>query len=575
MTRPAAAPWWWWPFVAAASVLSLALHGLALQGADNDFWLPFVQRAARPELFPGDPALGTVHASLSYHVDVMGILTRLLGLENAFFLAYIVAHSALFAVFAILSRDLLDDIVAAAMSVMLLVLSRPIGGTATVTVEDLLIPRFIAEVLGLAAVVLALRRRPIASGVLLGLTLLEHPLTGLPFFAAVLGRSLLIRRHRAAALRTAVAGAIVGLPVLVRYIGARTSSGRESFSDAAWWDVARQDAPFSFVGTWSDSSWIFVLAFVALLLLGLAEGHAARESLSLATGALALAAFGVLLGEGLRSVSLVGLQPARAFMVPILLALVLAGTTLLSLLSAGGIRSFVGGALLASLLAGWWGSILVMVAMAGILFTRERIGLARAAALGAGLVAALAFVGPWREIASEMLVGRPLRVVIVVATGLVAMLVARHVARRPILAPAGALVLCALLLAWVGPARFERPWDMPLRPVAEIARWARESTPLSTRFAVPAAAGGFRKEAQRTVMLEPTDGPLSLLSRDYARRSIELRRRFGTDASLDSLVEEVRSGAIDVLVLPRDAPGVPLPMIHADAYFRAHARAEP
>lgn len=567
------APRWFWPFVLATCVLSFLLHGYSLHGGDNDFWLPILQSAASPELYPGDPHVGLGHRDMSLHFDAFAWPVRLLGLEWTLFVAYLLAHALLFGSFAALARELLADAESAALAVLLLALPRPLGGTMTLSVESFLLPRFLAASLAVLALVLAIRRRPMACGIALGLVLLGHPLTALPAFALIALRPLLVRDGWKDAARSVSTGILVGLPLLLRHAIHRSGRAEGSLPDAEWWELARSATPFAFVDLWSDMSWLHVLGSGALLVTGLAAMSSRREALAMLPGPLAICVVGIPLTWLSGSVALIALQPTRALLFVTLLALVVTGGLLRRLLIGSAAQVLLGGMLLASLLGGWTGLVFLSLALAGITLAREPAPRCQALiALGGAALAAFAFIGPWREAALELVAARPLRLLLVASAGcLLLACPARLRLREGALATAG-LALLAGLVAWVGVARVEWPWTRPAGPVAEIAAWARESTPVATRFVIPPGLGGFRELSQRTTLLEASDEGNALFSRAQAGVAAERHRRFGGEATPLMLSHEILAGEADVLVLPAGVGAPGLVPVHAGTFHSAWAR---
>ncbi len=560
--------------VLGAGVLSLMLHGYALHGGDNEAWLAFVHHAADPALLANDPFVSGPMGRLSHHVLGLGMIARAFGVAWSFFVIYLLAHFGMFAAVWALSRELLNSAPAAALSTVLLALARPIGGTATLTVEAMLIPRQLAGALGVAAMVLALRARPRASGALLGLTMLVHPLTALPCFAAILGRPLLARGGWRPALETGIVGTLVSLPVLVPYAATHAAPASVALSNEQWWAIARNATPFAFVGTWSSIQIAFVAAIVALLLAGLACSPKPLAAAAFLPGPLAFFAIAAGAGEGLHLVPLAALQGGRGLFIVAILAIALAAAPLMDLLaSASALRVVLGGALGVTLLAGWWGLLFLLLAGAAGLLAIERAGGRRALLLLAAAACLLALGGPWSEWAWHDMASRPDRATIVLAGGAAA-LVAMRLRAGARAWPAGALAAGLALVIWRGGvAPVEWPWQSPANPASALARWARESTPASTRFIAPFSAHGLRSEARRAVMLDRMDEGSSLFSRAYAAAWLERERRFGPGVPVERLAAEIASGAADVLVVPRDAPPLDLPVVYEDARFRAHARA--
>jgi hypothetical protein len=132
--------------------------------------------------------------------------------------------------------------------------------------------------------------------------------------------------------------------------------------------------------------------------------------------------------------------------------------------------------------------------------------------------------------------------------------------------------VAALFVAVLGTRPIDLPWVVRQRDDAGLAQWARTHTPVDTLFAVPVTASGFRGRALRSSIFERHDVHASFFSRRYASEWIARRNRFADDVPLERRLRALHDGSIDVLVLPKWARRLEVPVAYEDAAYVAYVR---
>ena len=290
--------------------------------ADQAFYVPAVLRHVDPALFPRDGALIGSQARLQLSDDLLAIahVATGLSLPSLFFAGYALTMIALFASLVALGRALYASGWTIAALVCAATLRHGISKTGANTLEGYFHPRILAFAIGVCAVVLLLRRRPLAAALLVFIAGLLHSTTAL-FFAIWIGVGFAVndpRARRPFAILAAV-GAFAGVVILGT--GALTLTPMDTE-----WMAAFPDKDYIFPTQWSAESWALNLLY-PLVIAGVyaarrRAGAAKPEELGLVAGCLSLVIVFLLTLPfiAVRSAFVVQLQVARVFWMMDLLA---------------------------------------------------------------------------------------------------------------------------------------------------------------------------------------------------------------------------------------------------------------
>lgn len=292
--------------------------------ADQAFYVPAVLRQVDPALFPRDGALIGSQARLQVSDDLLAIahVATGLSLPSLFLGGYALTIVALYGSIVALGRAIYASAWTIAALVFATTLRHGISKTGANTLEGYFHPRILAFAIGVFAVVLLVRRRPIVAALLVFVAALLHSTTAL-FFAIWIGVGFAVndpRVRRPLAILAGV-GAIAGVVILAT--GALTLTPMD-----AEWMAAFPDKDYIFPTQWSAESWLMNLQYAVLIVLAYWLRRRARvdrpEEFGLVAGCLSLLVVFLLTLPfiAFRSAFVVQLQVARVFWMMDLLATV-------------------------------------------------------------------------------------------------------------------------------------------------------------------------------------------------------------------------------------------------------------
>jgi len=294
--------------VALALLATLNAGGYRFGVADQAFYVPAVEEALDPSLFPRDRALLDAQAGLEVFVDMAAAASRVSGLPLPwlFALGYAAGLGVLLVAAVLLGRQLYASWWAVAALGLALTLRHRITSTGVNTGEGYLHPRMLAFALGVAATAAFLAGRTWAMAVLIAGAGLMHPTMG-AWFALWLGVAVAVadpaRRRRLVGVGLA-ASALAAWAVTVGPL-----AGRLVVMDADWLAVLGSK-DYLFPTEWPIEAWLINLAYpvlvVALFRMRRRAGLADRRETGLVVGALAL------VGVFLATLPLVAMKVALA-----------------------------------------------------------------------------------------------------------------------------------------------------------------------------------------------------------------------------------------------------------------------
>ena len=283
--------------VVFGALVTLNSGGYRYGVSDQAFYIPVVLEQITPGLFPHDADLIDAQDRFFVFDDWFALLVRLTGLSLpfAFLGAYLVTLTLLYAAIVGIGRLLYRTSWAVSGLVALLTARHQIPHTAVNSVEGYFHPRMLAFACGLSATALFLAGRTRLALLVVGLSLLAHPTTGLWFVILVGTASIVAVRPAPKFLLAWAAVAIVAAVWTLAY----PLRDQLAPMDAAWLQVlAIKD--YLVVGAWPMAAWFSNLAIAAFTF----ALYGYRRSLGITSqreGAL-IAGCGLLLGLFLLSV---------------------------------------------------------------------------------------------------------------------------------------------------------------------------------------------------------------------------------------------------------------------------------
>jgi len=289
-------------------LLTLNAGGYRFGVADQAFYLPAVEDALDPSLFPHDQPLLDAQGGLEVFAEVSAAASEASGLSLPwlFALGYVAGLGLLLFAAVLVGRRLYASWWAVAALGLALTFRHRITGTGVNTAEGYLHPRTLAFALGLAAVSAFLVGRTWAMVALVVAAGVMHPTIG-GWFAVWLGVALAAADPAARRRLAWLGAAAAALSVWAATAG--PLEGRLVVMDADWLAVLRSK-DYLFPAAWPIEAWVINLGYpvvvVAIFRMRRAEGLADAREEGLVAGALAL------VGAFLLTLPLVTLKVALA-----------------------------------------------------------------------------------------------------------------------------------------------------------------------------------------------------------------------------------------------------------------------
>ncbi len=283
------------------AALALGLAGLALLAtlnaggyrfgvADQAFYVPAVEEALDPSLFPHDRALLDAQAGLEVFVDVAAAASEASGLPLPwlFALGYAASLGVLLVATVLIGRRLYVSWWAVAALGLAITLRHRITSTGVNTGEGYFHPRTLAFALGVASTVACLAGRTWTMVALAVLAGLMHPTIG-AWFALWLGVALFVAEPGMRRWFAWIGAAAAALAVWA--VTAGPLRGRLIVMDADWLSVLHAK-DYLFPADWPIEAWLINLAYpvvvVAIFRMRRAAGLTNAREAGLVVGALAL-----------------------------------------------------------------------------------------------------------------------------------------------------------------------------------------------------------------------------------------------------------------------------------------------
>lgn len=324
-------------FLAAATILALALLGYHPFAEDGGIYAAAIKLHLHPDLFPGQRALVIAHTGHGVFVRFVDRCVRLshLSLDTVLLVLQAVTVFATLAAGAAVAREVFRSrrSVYGAVAMMACAMGSPVAGTGIYFTDPYLTARSFSTPLVLWAVALLLRRRYIAPMVLWCVAAAFHPLMAiwaLPLLAAIVALDSPAPLVSCAALLagSAIAGAVLLHTVLLP----QTDAMHKAALSRAYW----------FLSQWQAAEWAGVFAPVVLLAFfflrqgrGERIGRGATEKqrllarAALCAAALSLLVAGLFAHEGSANLLIAQIQPMRTLLLVYAVVFLLLGGSIL------------------------------------------------------------------------------------------------------------------------------------------------------------------------------------------------------------------------------------------------------
>lgn len=256
--------------LAAFALCALLAVGYGFGSADSANYIPLVWARLDPGLFAGDTVFGWILASSwSYHASfftsLMAMLSSLTSVEWAFFLLHLVSLVTLFGAWWLVGRAI-GGTPTAYLTLLLLAIAHPVGGTQIPSIPHEFQPRILANALAFLAIAsLVSGQRHRLAAALAGAAMLLHPISALMALPVVIISPWISKSPWAARLRTwAASAALVVVPfVLWQYLHAGeavTDTALTGTVSQAWQNIIdfRLQGQAVNVSSWTSTHWLLV-----------------------------------------------------------------------------------------------------------------------------------------------------------------------------------------------------------------------------------------------------------------------------------------------------------------------------
>lgn len=118
------------------SLFAVFIHGYKFAFSDQEIFIPYLLKEANPSLFPNDALFNQLSAKTSLFYPLYGQLLKFIDIQDLFFASYLLFQIFFFLAIYRLSFVLLKNKNLAYLSLVLFLLPKFIGGTATSTFDD-------------------------------------------------------------------------------------------------------------------------------------------------------------------------------------------------------------------------------------------------------------------------------------------------------------------------------------------------------------------------------------------------------------------------------------------------------
>lgn len=263
---------WMILFLLLISILGLLVNGYRYGVSDQALYIPMIDRAVNPELFPNDYLFDEPSGEYNFWIPAMSILARFFSLEWIFFVGYVLTRFGLFWAIYHLSLNLFDSRGAAVLAVLFLITPKSVGGTATATQDTFFTLRSTAMPFAIAFLIPYFRGRLIPAAIICSVAFLIHPITAIPL-VGLLALRLLIDGFRGDWRTPAKAFGIFlicVLPLFVRVFLINHANPSDlsllSRSHPQWLEIIKRRDSYIFLSVWNRDAFQSVIVNLTILL---------------------------------------------------------------------------------------------------------------------------------------------------------------------------------------------------------------------------------------------------------------------------------------------------------------------
>lgn len=257
-----------WMLIALTTLLAGLGRGYHYGALDQAVLLPFTRYFRDPSLYRGDLLVDSIRTMQPIFWQALGLLGRVVALPWLFAGLHVIASVLSAIAVWLLAVNLFRDRWSANLSLALVALSVPqeyfLGLDPLRLVWPELTQRSFAFPFIVLALVCVIRRRTLLAGVLSGLMLNVHPISGAAGAGMALGGALFDAQQRRRVPAAVAVGVVCALPVIINFATATGVSTAGPAQVSQWLEITRLRLGHHFYPlTWEFTRW----AGIALLLL--------------------------------------------------------------------------------------------------------------------------------------------------------------------------------------------------------------------------------------------------------------------------------------------------------------------
>lgn len=294
-------------------LISFFLHGYYFSTGDQSTYVPQVLRRIDPSLFQRDYLASTAEGDLSFMFPLMANLVKIthLDIEWLYFLLYLLFRFLVIIAIYRLSLTLTGKTPVALLAALILSLPKFVAGTNQPTLDNALLPRFLALPLFLLGLNYLAQSRFVWVAFLTGIVFTIHPYSavylGLFLFACL----IIFGAPQMTWFKVTIAGLTSSSWFLIQSLPQYLGRNSQLMMDQDWFNIVSQRLPYNLSLHWPFTAWIALAIPLAGIWL-----YPSRISLTAVITAIIVTLIHVVFGEIGKVALIFQLQLPRIWLIP-------------------------------------------------------------------------------------------------------------------------------------------------------------------------------------------------------------------------------------------------------------------
>lgn len=239
-------------------LISFFLHGYYFSTGDQSTYVPQVLRRIDPSLFQRDYLAQTAEGDLSFMFSFIAaiIKTTNVDIEWLYFLLYMVIRFLTVFVIYQLSFTLTQSRPAALLAGLILSLPKFVAGTNQPTLDNALLPRFLALPLFLLGLNYLAQSRFVLAAFLTGIIFTLHPYSAIYLGLFLIACLVSFRQSWSTWLKAVIAGFASSSWFLIQSLPQYLGRNSQLVMDQDWFNIVSQRLPYNLSLHWPLAAWI-------------------------------------------------------------------------------------------------------------------------------------------------------------------------------------------------------------------------------------------------------------------------------------------------------------------------------